>query len=106
MGYSRGHWDGDTLIVDTDHISGKSLLDSEALSHGPRIRVHEEITKFTDKYGGTDLRDLVTITDPDYFTRPFTSEKLMMWSPNEEVPEYSCEENNRNANVDGRQGAK
>ena len=103
MGYSRGHWDGNTLIIDTDHLTDKSLLDDESLSHGVKLKVHEEITKFTDKYGGEDLRDLITIFDPDYFTRPFTSEKLLMWDPKEDIIEFSCEENSRNQNVNGGQ---
>jgi hypothetical protein len=106
MGYSRGHWDGNTLIVDTDHLNDKTLLDAESLSHGPKLKVHEEITKFTDKYGGVDLRDLITISDPDYFTRPFTSEKLFIWSPKSEIREYSCEESRHIYEADGKQVAE
>ena len=101
-GYSVGHWDGDTLIVDTDHLSGKTILDDNGgLNHGPKMTLHEEFTKFTNIYGGVDLRDLITITDPDYFTRPFTAERLLAWRGDSDFIEYVCEENNRNQAVNG-----
>jgi hypothetical protein len=97
LGYSVGHWEGDTLVVETTHLNDRTRIDEEAITHGTKLKVTERITKFTNKYGGTELRDLITMDDPDNFTKPWTAERLFPWRGDIEVTEYSCEENNRNA---------
>ena len=106
QGYSRGHWEGNTLVIDTDHFNDKTQIDEESLSHGLKLQVHEEITKFTNQYGGVELRNLITITDPDHFTHPWTAERLYPWRSDVKVTEYTCEENNRNKSVNGVTVAK
>ena len=106
MGYSRGRWEGDTLVIDTDHFNDKTQVDEESLSHGLKLKVHEEITKFTNKYGGVELRNMITISDPDHFTKPWTAERLYPWRGDIKVNEYTCEENNRNKSVNGVTVAK
>ena len=106
MGYSVAHWQGDTLVVDTDHFNDKTQVDEESLSHGLKLKVHEEITKFTNKFGGVELRNLITISDPDHFTHPWTAERLYPWRSDIKITEYTCEENNRNKSVNGVTVAK
>lgn len=106
MGYSVGRWEGNTLVVDTDHFNDKTQIDEESLSHGLKLKVHEEITKFTNKYGGVELRDLITISDPDHYTHPWTTERLFPWRGDIRITEYTCEENNRNKSVNGVTVAK
>jgi hypothetical protein len=106
MGYSRGHWEGNTLVIDSDHFNDKTQVDEESLSHGLKLQVHEEITKFTNKFGGVELRDLITISDPDHYTKPWTAERLYPWRSDIKVSEYTCEENNRNKSVNGVTVAK
>jgi hypothetical protein len=101
LGYSRGHWEGNTLVVDTDHFNNKTQVDEESLSHGLKLKVHEEITKFTNKYDGVELRDMITISDPDHYTHPWTAERLYPWRSDIKISEYTCEENNRNKSVNG-----
>jgi hypothetical protein len=106
MGYSRGHWEGNTLVIDSDHFNDKTQVDEESLSHGLKLKVHEEITKFTNRFGGVELRDLITISDPDHYTHPWTAERLYPWRGDIKVREYTCEENNRNKSVNGVTVAK
>jgi hypothetical protein len=106
LGYSVGHWEGDTLVVFTDHFNDRTQIDEESLSHGLKLTVTERITKFTNKYGGVELRNRFTVEDPDHFTRPWTAERLFPWRGDVRLSEYSCEENNRNAPVDGVTVAK
>ena len=106
MGYSRGRWDGNTLVVETDHLNDLTPIDEESLSHGTKLKVHEELTKFTNIYGGVELRDLITIDDPEHFTRPWTTERTYPWRGNEKITEYTCEENNRNRSLNGVTVAK
>ena len=106
LGYSAGHWEGDTLVVITDHFNNRTQIDEESLSHGLKLTVTERITKFTNPYGGVELRNLITIDDPEHFTKPWTAERLFPWRGDIRISEYSCEENNRNAPVDGVTVAK
>jgi hypothetical protein len=106
MGYSVGRWEGNTLVVDTDHFNDKTQIDEESLSHGLKLKVHEEMTKFTNKYGGVEIRDLITISDPDHYTHPWTTERLFPWRGDIHITEYTCEENNRNKSVNGVTVAK
>ena len=106
QGYSRGRWEGDTLVIDSDHFNDKTQIDEDGLSHGTRLKVREEITKFTNRYGGVELRDLITIDDPDHYTRPWTAERLFPWRGDIKLAEYVCEENNRNRSARGLIQAK
>jgi hypothetical protein len=106
LGYSAGHWEGNTLVIVTDHFNDRTQIDEESLSHGLQLKVTERMTKFTNKYGGVEIRDLITIEDPEHFTKPWTAERLFPWRGDIHLAEYSCEENNRNAPVNGIAVAK
>lgn len=106
LGYSVGHWEGDTLVIVTDHFNDRTQIDEEALSHGLKLKVTERITKFTNRYGGVELRNRITIEDPEHFTQPWTAERTYPWRGDVHLAEYSCEENNRNAPVNGISVAK
>jgi hypothetical protein len=102
LGYSVGHWDGDTLVVETSHLNTDTMLDTR-IAHGPDLKVVERWTKLKNKLGNTILRDVITIDDPQRFTRPWSVTRDFayrsdvqnsLWS--EGLVEYSCEENNRN----------
>jgi hypothetical protein len=106
LGYSVGHWEGTTLVIVTDHFNDRTQIDEESLSHGLQLKVTERMTKFTNKYGGVEIRNLITIEDPEHFTKPWTAERLYPWRGDIKIAEYSCEENNRNAPVNGISVAK
>lgn len=102
LGYSVGHWDGNTLVVETTHLNNQTRLDMHT-SHGPRLKVTERFTKQKTPQGYTDLVDVITVDDPDHFTRPFSVTRKFAFRGDLEaetgadgVTEYSCEENNRN----------
>lgn len=101
LGYSVGYWDGDTLVIETTHLNDRTRVDEEGLSHGDKLKVTERITKSKNQYGGAELRNLITIDDPDHFTSPWTAERIFAWRGDLRISEYSCEENNRNKPVDG-----
>ena len=68
MGDSRGHWDGDTLVVDTTHFNGRTWLDAAGNFHSDQLHVVERYTPVTPYH----LDYEVTIEDPEVFTRPWT----------------------------------
>jgi len=90
MGESRGHWDGDTLVVETTNFSDKNQ---------PFARYGATPTlKLTEKFSRPDAGTLMyeyTVNDPATFARPWTVriplEKLL---PSEDVYEYACHEGN------------
>ena len=105
LGYSVGHWEGNTLVVETSHFNDKTPLDFHS-SHGTKLAVTERFEKQKSAQGYTDLVVHITIDDPEHFTKPFTV--LRRWPyrsdmeatlGSEGLQEYSCEENNRNVEM-------
>ena len=91
QGYSVGHWEGDTLVVDTAGTNGKAWLDTNG--HPVTDALHV-IEKFHRKdYGHMDLE--ITIDDPKAYTKPWTITENPTLQPDDELIEYICEENNR-----------
>jgi hypothetical protein len=94
MGHHVGRWEGDTLVVDTVAMNDKtSWLDQPGTPHGDQLHVIERWKKISD---GKQLEVLITIDDPQYYTKPWTTRRVFDWSPNIRMMEYVCEENNRN----------
>jgi hypothetical protein len=91
LGYSVGHWEGDTLVVDTIGMNERTWLDAAGHPHGEKLHVTE---KFTRPDSNT-LRLEATIDDPDYYTKPWTVVTTSRWAPGQELMEYICQENNR-----------
>ena len=68
MGTPRGHWDGDTLVVDVTNLNGKMWLDSVGNFYSENARVVERF-----RLASADKMDYeVTIEDPTVFTQPVT----------------------------------
>ena len=68
MGSARGHFEGDTLVIETTNLNGKMWLDSAGNFIGPNATVTERIRLVSP----TLLDYQATIDDPETFTRPFT----------------------------------
>ncbi len=105
LGHSVGRWEGDTLIIDTVALNDKTRIDEEGITHSDQLTVVERIRK-VDIDGAAHLESLITITDPVMFTKPWTTKRLYKARPDVRIMEYVCEENNRNAPVDGVTVAK
>ena len=88
-----GHWEGDTLVVDTVGVDDRTWIDEQGIIHGPDMHVTERIRKIDNNQ---TIEDLITVTDPKYFTRPWTYRNTYKWRPDVRLTEYFCEENNRN----------
>jgi len=67
MGDSRGHWEGNTLVIDVTNLNGKPRLDMVANFYGESARFVERLTPV-----GPDTLDYeVTVEDPGVYTRPW-----------------------------------
>lgn len=91
-GTSVGHWEGDTLVIESGGFNGRAWLDSTRNPNSDRMKVTERMS-FVDS---DHIRWEVTIDDPEYYTRPFTNTRTFLrMAPGEELYEYICSENNR-----------
>jgi hypothetical protein len=90
-GDSIGHWEGDTLVVDSIGFNDKFWFGMSGQPHTTQLHVIE-------KYHRRDYGDMeveVTIIDPGAFTKPWVQHRLAVLTPNAEVLEYVCNENNQ-----------
>lgn len=92
MGHSIGHWDGDTLVVDTIGFKDNAWLDETGTPADHNEHMMERIRKVDN---GQTIEDLVTIEDSTVFTRPISFRVTMTWRPSESWDEVICEEGNR-----------
>jgi hypothetical protein len=100
LGDSRGHWEGDTLVVETinfnDKLDGGEVQPSHVIQTGHRgsgatLRLVERFTR-TDAHT-IDYR--FTVEDPQTFTRPYTVAIPMRKRDNQDpLYEYACHEGN------------
>ena len=87
MGDSRGHWDGDTLVVDAVHFN-EGLLDRAGNFHSEALHVVERYTPIDAGH----INYEVTLDDPKVFTRPWTMRMVLYRriEPNSRLLEYEC----------------
>jgi hypothetical protein len=91
MGYSVGHWDGDTLAVDTIGLTDRGILDGLGHGHTEALRVTERFHRVN--FGRTELQ--LTFDDPKTFTRPVTIKFNLVLRPDTDLLEYYCTENEK-----------
>jgi hypothetical protein len=93
-GDSRGHWDGDTLVVEVGGLNGRSWLDQAGNFMGAGAHVVERF-----RLTGKDTLDYqATVENPAVFSRPFTLRVPLRRRPADvELLEYGCIEGERDA---------
>jgi hypothetical protein len=95
-----GHWEGDTLIIETTNFKRWSL-DDNFYSNPNEYRMHSDALKTIERISWKDPKTIsynLTIDDPKIFTRPWAQEFTIAAKPEWEAAglyEYVCEENNR-----------
>jgi hypothetical protein len=68
LGYSVGHWDRDTFVVETTGFNDKQTLDVIGHPRSERLKITERFRRHD--YGHLDVE--MTFDDPTFYTRPFT----------------------------------
>jgi len=93
MGYSVGRWEGDdTLVVETIGYKDRTWLDFAGTPHSEKLRITERVRR--PDFGHLEIVE--TIDDPVVFARPFTVTMGAQFSPDTELLEFVCAENERN----------
>lgn len=87
-GHAVGHWDGDTLVIDSNGYDERSWLDADGHPHSDQMRMQE-------RYRKTDANTIevsMTLTDPKAYTQPWVSETktLTRASAKTEIREDLC----------------
>jgi hypothetical protein len=89
-GDSRGHWEGDTLVVDVANMNDRTWFDMEGNFHSDELRVVERYTPVN----ADTIKYQATMTDPKVYTRPWTIAFELGRNTEEgyETLEYACVE--------------
>jgi hypothetical protein len=91
FGDSIGHYEGDTLVVDTIGLSPRTYVDNFFTPHSDQLHVVE---RFRMIEGGRTLEVKVHVEDPQAFTTPWNAVQLYRRMDNGPMVETVCAENN------------
>jgi hypothetical protein len=88
MGRSNGHWEGDTLVIDTHGFNGKTWLDRSGNYYSGDARVTERL----DLVDSSHIRYQATIEDPSVYSKPWTIVMTLYrdTDPDALLLEYKC----------------
>jgi hypothetical protein len=93
LGYSIGHWEGDTLVVESAGFNDRTWLDVSGHPHSEAMRVSERYHR--RDFGHMDAE--MTFDDPPMYTKPFTIKLSFLLQPDSDIFEYFCDENEKDS---------
>jgi len=92
MGVSRGHWEGNVLVVETTNFTDRTQIGINGNGNP-----HSEALKITERYIPVNRKTVrweVTVNDPNTWTQPWTFGLPLTQDPTQSVIEYACHEGN------------
>jgi hypothetical protein len=92
LGDSRGHWDGDTLVVETTNLTDRTSigLNGNGLRHSAAMKIVERFTRVA----ADELKYEISIDDPKTYARPFTISVPLISPAGFQLLPYDCHEGN------------
>ena len=87
LGHSNGRWEGDSLVVETNHLRENISFHWEGLPLSGEARITERFTRLNDE----TLEVLMTVIDPVYYERPWETRHLFRLDPDAHFFEYECD---------------
>jgi hypothetical protein len=92
VGSSRGHWEGNTLIVESSNYTDETSVgtNGNGVRHSKQFRLTERFTRVDPQM----IEYIATVNDPGAYTAPFTIRMMITQQPNYQTYEYSCHEGN------------
>jgi hypothetical protein len=101
MGDSVGHWEGDTLVVDTVALTDRTTIDQVGMPHSDELHLVEHYRRMDRD----TLEVVVTVTDPKTFSGPWQTRAVYKRTPpGTGVSEYICENNRNTPDAQGHMG--
>ena len=97
FGDARGHWEGDTLVIEALNFNGWVKL-------GTIGHPMSKDAKLTMSFQRPDMGHILfkwVLDDPKTYTRPISNERVFVLTPDVELMEYSCMEGNLQSLIDG-----
>jgi hypothetical protein len=88
MGDSIGHWEGDTLVVDTVNFNDKTWIDRVGHPHSDQLHIVERFRRTDHNH----LVDDLTFEDPKAYTKPWTAHLDFLLRPKWTLAELFCED--------------
>jgi hypothetical protein len=106
-GDSRGHWEGDTFVVDVTNFNGRTWLDMEANF----VDENEHVVERYKLVDANTLQYSATVDDPTVFTKPWTMNLVLKRNAaKDEIVPYDCHEGERDSQhytrSEGNSGSK
>jgi hypothetical protein len=90
-GHSVGHFEGDTLVVETAGFNEKTFIDATGAPHTDEMRTVERIRRVSP----TQLEDIITIHDPEYYSRDWQARFVYTLRNDVRLEDYVCGDTHR-----------
>jgi hypothetical protein len=91
LGYSVGHWEGDTLVVETAGFNDRSWLDRAGHPHSENLRVTERFRRVD--FGHMQFQ--IAYDDPETLTKPLSISLAVTYAADTDMLENVCNEGER-----------
>ncbi len=93
-GRSVGHYEGDTLVIESNSFNDQTFLDATGLPHSDMLTTTERVRKI-----GNTLEDVVTIHDPVYYTRDWQARFIYQQRDDIRLMDYACGDKHRDLSL-------
>src|SRR5215470_13905096 len=90
-GHSVGHYEGDTLVIESAGFNDKTFVDATGTPHTIDMRTVERIRKI----GPTQLEDVITVHDAEYYSRDWQARFVYNQRNDLRIEDYVCGEKHR-----------
>jgi len=91
MGDSRGHWEGNTLVIETTNFTDRIAANGGGVRFSEAMKTTERITRIDPQMVEFEIR----VEDPKTYVAPWTLRMTLTSQPGYEIYEYGCHEGNR-----------
>ncbi len=89
-GHSIGHWEGDTLVIDTVGFNERGWIDSRGIPNTMKLHLVERITRLDFD----TLSYEMIVDDPGAYTATWKTGMLVNWTPDQETFQFLCQDGN------------
>jgi len=90
-GHSVGHFEGDTLVIETAGFNEKTFIDATGAPHTDEMTTLERIRRISP----TQIEDVITIHDPQYYSRDWQARFVYNLRSDVRLEDYVCGEPHR-----------